>query len=244
MRSKRRYLIAVSLTVHLVLVLCLFVAGFWRIDRLDSPRHRFEVAVQGPPPPAPQGGLDKQVEKFKRKTPTEKEITKDLTQIPTEKPPETTPTEKPGDGSGSGSGTGSGVGSGSATSKGQCTENCGDDETVKPTIGKRVIVEPPRLVPPTVLRGLRIEGETQIHMTDVDKTALTRSGHTQATARVKVCVSETGSVTSVELKIESGYPRWDAAIVAAARKWRHRPYRIDNRPIPVCAVVDFNYVMK
>ena len=82
MRSKRRYLIAVSLTVHLVVVLALFVAGFWRIDRLDSPGHRFDLAVQGAPSPAPAGGLDKQVEKFKKKQPKEeKTVVKELTQI-------------------------------------------------------------------------------------------------------------------------------------------------------------------
>ena len=55
MRRKRPLLVAVSLSVHLVVVLGLFVAGFWRLDRLDAPRRTIDLAVAPPPPPAPSG---------------------------------------------------------------------------------------------------------------------------------------------------------------------------------------------
>jgi TonB family protein len=237
----RRYLVAVSLVAHLAFVLVLFVVGFWQLERLESPRHRVDLAVASPPPPAPAGSPAGAKVQFDRKKP--KVIAHDIVVAP--KPdPDTVPTpapQTPGTGAGSGSGTGSG--SGNPDSTGTCTEApCGDPDDHPATRQDEVVAKKePIPVIPSVIRGMRIAGETQIQPPDVEKTALLRSGHPRAAATVKVCVGEAGSVTSLSMFKGSGYPGWDRAILAAMRDWRYKAHQIDGKPVSVCGMVTFLY---
>ncbi len=241
----RRYLVAFSLSAHLAVVFGLFVAGFWRLDRLDSPRHTIDLAVASPPPPAPSGSPSAATpEPFVKKKP--RVIPKVLTQ-PTLPEPETKPAATelpPSDGDG---GTGSGAGSGSGTDPkgtGDCVgDHCGP---AQPTEVKKVEPErcqtcDPIQVPPPMIRGMRISGDTQIQPPDLEKTALLRSGKTRATATVKVCVGETGNTTQLTIYKGSGYAGWDTAILRALQNWRYKPHKIGDRAVTVCGMVTFIY---
>ncbi len=241
--SPRPTLVATSLVVHLAIVLALFIAGFWKLDRLDAPRHRVDLAVAPPPPPAPAGSPAGAKVKLERKQP--KHVTHDIVIAPKPEPeePPTAAAEIPGDGEGSGSGTGSGSGSGDPDSTGDCTgEGCGES-TTEPA-KKQPIVEREVFVPPTVIKRMRIAGETQIQPPDNEKTALLRSGHPRAAATVKVCVGSTGDVASLSFVKSSGYAGWDAAIMRAIRDWRYKPHRVGNLPVAVCGMVTFLYAIK
>src|SRR2546423_1633329 len=51
----RRMLISVSLVVHVVIVVALFVAGSWHLEQLDLGKQVVDLRTQPDPPPA-QGG--------------------------------------------------------------------------------------------------------------------------------------------------------------------------------------------
>jgi TonB family protein len=239
----RRYLVAFSLSAHLAVVFGLFVAGFWRLDRLDAPRHTIDLAVAPTPPPAPSGSPSAAApEPFVKKKP--RVIPHVITQ-PTLPDPETKPATSelpPSDGDG---GTGTGPGSGSGTDPkgtGDCVgEHCGPAQP-EPEIKKvEPIVDKPIAVPPPMIRGMRISGETQIQPPDIEKTALLRSGKTRANATVKVCVGEAGNTTELTMFKGSGYAGWDAAILRALQNWRYKPHKIGDRAVTVCGMVTFIY---
>jgi len=253
--QKRRWLIGISLVVHVVIVLALFVAGFWKLDRLEFKR-TFELAVAPPPPPPPAAGASAlATTKFKLK---QKKVVHDVVQ------PVQHLDEKPAataDVAGTGAGAGTGTGTGTGDEPGTCTEPpCGPGEA-KEVEKPPVCDEPPLVVPPAVIKGMRISGETQIHPSDVDKVAIMRSGKDKVMATYKVCVGAKGEVASISAAAPSGYASWDSAIAAALRNWRYRPYQLTPaqyaprdprcpRPtgqlhaVAVCGMVTFIYAIQ
>jgi len=240
----RRWLVLISAAFHLALVFGLFVAGFWKLEQLDRPRISVALSQPLPPPPAPAGGAaPTQAPKFTPKTP--KIIPKVLTQQPekpieTEKPVATTTT-----GGGEGSGAGSGNGSGDITSTSTCTEDCGPGDgsgSAVPVVKKKKTTE--TNVPPDVIRGMRIAGDTQIHPSDVEKTAMARDGKDRVIAVFKTCVDDNGNVASVHLMKTSGYAGYDRALSDAMFGWRYRPYQIGGEAVTACGIVTFIYQIK
>jgi TonB family protein len=240
----RRTIILASIALHAGLVFVFFVAGFWRIERVEAARLTVSIGVPLPPPPAPSGGAAP----TKAPTFTPKKVVHAVTQ-PEVHPVETRPVEAVATtpGTGEGSGAGSGGGSGDSTDTGTCTENCGPGDgsgsAAPPVIAEK---KPPTetLVPPTVLKGLRIEGETQIHPSDVVKTQMLHEGHARSTSVFKACIGSSGEVTRVSMLKSSGYSEYDQALVAALRGWRYRPYQIGGAAVPVCGIVTFVYEIK
>jgi TonB family protein len=102
----------------------------------------------------------------------------------------------------------------------------------------------PIVVPPTVIKGLRTSGETQIHPPDPVKTAMLRDGRPSVVATIRVCVGTDGTVSSLKFLKSSGYAGYDAALDDGLRRWRYRAYVIDGRKVPVCGVVTFIYAIK
>ena len=248
MRKKRPLLVAFSLAVHLAIVLALFIAGFWELDRLDAPRRSIDLAVAPPPPPAAAGSpAAAEHEPFTKKKPKVKPPV--ITQPEIVKPDETvatTTTQTTAIGTG---GTGSGDGSGSGTDPdgtGDCVgDHCGP-ATKTPVVEDKQEIhdDQPEIVVPTVIKGMRKRGETQIQMGDHEKTQLMRAGKQRANATVKVCVSATGSVMSLAMFRGSGLTGWDGAILAAMRKWEYEPHRIGKRAVAVCGMVTFVYEIR
>jgi TonB family protein len=235
----RRRIIIVSLSFHVALFVTMFAVGVWHLDRVEAGRLSVAIGVPLPPPPAPAGGASPS----KAPSFTHKHVAHEPTQ-PEPKhldTPATTPTELPGTGSGGGSGSGAGSGDGSAT--GQCTENCGPPDGTGSGAGsgsddhKKKTV----FVPPTVLKGLRVSGETQIHPSDVVKTSMLHDGHSRVTAVFKVCVGVDGRVDGVTQLKSSGYPAYDQELLGAIRAWVYKPYKIGGVAVPACGAVTFSY---
>jgi len=57
----------------------------------------------------------------------------------------------------------------------------------------------------------------------------------QATVILKIVVLESGAVGEIE--VLRGHPLFDAPAIAAVRRWRFRPARLDGRPISVFRII-------
>ena len=260
----RRWLVAVSVTAHLCILTGVFVSGIWRLERLDPGKPRFSLAVQPPPPPpAPAGGVKApQLIDFTPKPP--KPVAKGVRQPQPEhdEPPPVTPT------------TGGGGGSGGALSDptATCTENCAPDSPpAEPVCGNgsleageqcddgnttggdgcsaacRIEVKPPPPVPTlpsSVLAGLRISGETQVHPDDITHHQMIRDGVERVAGVVKLCIAADGSVGSARTLTSTKYAAYDATLVAAVAGWRYEPYRLNGTPVAACSTVRFVYRLR
>ena len=223
---------------------------------------------EGGPPP---GAKPKEAVKKDKDVPVKKkpdEIVQPEKKLETAPVPAIVSTEiGSGSGSGSGSGTGSGTGSGSGSGSGfgTCTgDNCiGDRED--PACGNNILEtgescddgnlsdgdgcskkckKEVAIVPPTVLQGLRISGDTQIQAPDVVKTEMLRDGKDRAIGTLKLCIAADGGISSVSVMGSTKYPAYDARLVAGARTWRYNAYTVNGRPMPVCSTVTFVYTIK
>lgn len=236
----RRWLVIPSIAVHAGIVVALLFLGAWHLDKLDPGRTRIDLYTAPPLPAAQEGSPAPKPQAFKHKE-QEKKIVHDLV-VPTDKPDvkavAQTPPGEGLDGNGLGSGTGSGEGTGSGVIDGPCTVDCA------PPVVAVVERKEPRVIPPNVMTGLRISGETQIQPPDTVKTEMHRSGQDRATANYQVCLDASGNVASARALKSSGYPSYDARLASAISTWRYRPYSLDGKGIPVCSVVTFIFAMK
>lgn len=222
----------------------LMVAGLWKLDRLEPGRSTFDLAVASPPPPAASGSpAAAKAEPFKRKKP--QTVVKEIVQPEKRdtKPTTTATVAEPSDGTG---GTGSGAGSGSGTDPigtGTCAiPPCGAGSgSAAPVVTK---VTAPIVVPPTVIKGLRTSGETQIHPPPPVKTTMLRDGASKVVATLRLCVGTNGEVSDVSVLKSSGYAGYDAALDDGLRRWHYRSYEVNGRKVPVCGVVTFVYSIK
>ena len=261
----RRWLVAVSITAHLCILAGVFVSGIWRLERLDAAPRKFDLAVQAPPPPPAPAGGSKALQKPDFKPLVPRTVAHGHHQPPpvtVETPPVVT---TPGNGEGTGSG------SGDPTSVGTCTENCGPGPVAEPTCGNgsveageqcddgnttggdgcsatcQIEVKPPprtATVAPSVLAGLRISGETQVHPDDFTQNQMIRDGVGHVAGVVKLCIAPDGSVGSTRLLASTKYATYDAALVAAVAGWRYQPYRVNGTPVAACSTVRFVYTLQ
>jgi cysteine-rich repeat protein len=261
----RRWLVVVSVTAHLCIIAGVFVSGIWRLERLDAAPRKFDLAVQAPPPPPPAPGGSKAPPPDAPRPPRPpRPVAHGHHQPPpvtVETPPVVTAT---GDGSGSGSGD--------PTSTSTCTENCGPGPVAEPVCGNgsveageqcddgnttsgdgcsatcRIEVRPPpppATVAPSVLAGLRISGETQVHPDELTHHQMIRDSVGRVVGVVKLCIAADGSVASTHLMTSTKYAAYDAALVAAVAGWRYQPYRTSaGTPVAACSIVRFVYTIQ
>jgi TonB family protein len=256
-----RWLIAVSMGAHLAIAGGLFVAGVWRIERIDShdrSRHELTLPMQAP---APSGGpVAVHLPEF---TPKHPHVTHERVQ-PT--PPRATP-PTPDTGTGNQPDPGTGTGSGDPDATGHCTENCAEGPPAAAVCGDgsvdaseqcddgnnvsgdgcsatcRIEVRPRPVatVAPNILQGLRISGETQVHPSETTQSMMMRDGVTRVVGTVKLCISTDGSVTSTRMLLPTKYDAYDAALLSAVRGWRYQPYALNGAPVAACSTVSFVY---
>ena len=177
-----------------------------------------------------------------------KKVVKDPTQpmIPHDEKPAKPAADDGGGGEGNTKGTGTNP-DGEVIDTGSCTgPACGPPA---PPVHEDPPVELPKktdriTVPPRILKGLRISGETAIAPPDVVKTQMIRDDHKHAVGAFKLCLSETGDVSSVTIVGSTKYPAYDEKLMTAMRAWKYRPYTVDNTPVPVCSAVSFDYRME
>lgn len=254
--SGRTVLITASIGVHLAVGFAFFVSSVWKIERLEAGNRPFDLKVANDPPPddgSPEGSPAPDF-KPKKKKEQERKIVEDTVQPTETKKPDPSEAAKAafsdanasaggnglgsGAGDGSGNGRGSGSGSGSGSGNGTGSGDGGKDDPCKKA----------ETLAPTVFRGLRTSGETQIHPPEVTKTEIIRSGKTQVIANFRVCVGTDGNISELRLVKSSGFAGYDAALTSGLRTWKYKPYMIDRcglgpRPVPVCGMVTFIYGM-
>ncbi|HEX4456228.1 MAG TPA: TonB family protein [Kofleriaceae bacterium] len=236
----RKWLVGVSLVVHIAILFAVFVAGAWRLDRLDAGKHHVDIAYVQPPPPASGGAPKAAAQAF---TPKQHIVHETVQPVPHVAP---APVEATADSS-EGTGTGAGVGSNPGDGEGSGVEG-GVTCTVPTCSGEPPppVVVPPQqqMVAPTVLKGLRISGETQIQPNDALKSQLLHEGASKLVAMFKVCVDTQGSVNATTQLRSTGYAAYDQELLGAVRAWRYRPYSVGGVAVPVCGIVTFNYEMR
>ena len=66
------------------------------------------------------------------------------------------------------------------------------------------------------------------------------AAHKHALGWMKLCIDETGTITDSQLR-EATSPAAGRAFMALAQTWSFKPFVLGDRPIPVCAMVDFAY---
>jgi hypothetical protein len=129
-----------------------------------------------------------------------------------------------------------------------------DDRVIvpKPTITVPLVVPPtppvvgaslpkPAIIPPLSFESYQIAGERNIFPDDVTKAEIARAGTQRIMIPVKVCMDTTGRVDVAELIKGTGFPAYDAKLVAGVLTWRYRPYLVNGTPVPVCSIVQFVY---
>jgi cysteine-rich repeat protein len=99
-------------------------------------------------------------------------------------------------------------------------------------------------VAPSVLAGLRISGETQVHPDDITQTQMIHDGVSRVAGVVKLCIAADGSVGLTRMLASTKYAAYDAALVAAVTGWRYQPYRLDGAPVAACSTVRFVYTLQ
>lgn len=99
---------------------------------------------------------------------------------------------------------------------------------------------PAKVVPSSVLEGVRTGGNREVPPDDADLKAMDAAGKGVAAA-VKLCVKASGAVTRVQLIKSSGYATWDEKILREMKSWTYGPITVDGNPADVCAPITFTY---
>ena len=236
----RRWLVIPSIVVHTGIIVALLFLGAWHLDKLEAGRHEVRIGYVPPPPPASEGSpAAPKATPFEHKKP----ITHDLVTPPeTKAKPDTTPTPETSDGPGNGLGSGSGEGSGDGPgiSDGPCLADCGPPVVEKP----KPLVEKTVMLPPTVLMGLRIFGNTQMQPSGSVRSDMQFTHHDRLTATFQVCIDTSGNVSSARQLKSSGYASYDDDLKSGIASWRYKPYTVDGHGIPACGIVTFVYTMR
>lgn len=262
MRKPRPTLLVAVIGLHAAVVFAFVVSSIWKIEKLEAGTRPFDLAVAPEAQPEPGSPEGSPAPKFKPKHPhdkKDKEITHDVTQPETKKPDEQAAAKAVADatasvfGNGNGEGSGSSNGSGNGLGSGKGSGTGSGSDCVGPSCDKsceELGTCPPITLPPTLLRGLRTSGETQIHPDDVTKTEIIRSGKTKVVASFRVCIGVHGEVSSMQLAKPSGFAGYDSSLTAGMRGWTYKPYMLkdaktgEEHPIPVCGIVTFIYAMQ
>jgi cysteine-rich repeat protein len=217
----------------------------------------------------------KEKKKEKKKQEKKKEVIKDVRQVDKvelDKPVETA--LDTGGGGGEGEGEGPNVGPSTGGGGNNCDPLLDPNQCQGPTeiphtrtCGDRIVEAPEQcddgnrvdgdkcsatctieqvIIPPSLLTGLRISGETQIVPPDVVKTEMLRDGKERTVGSFKLCMDTSGRISSISPQGKgTGYGPYDAKIVTTMRTWRYRPYLLNNKTaVPACSVVTFVYTIK
>jgi TonB family protein len=252
---RRKMFFAASGVVHGAAVVALIAGAMWRVDKLEYERQHAALAVI-PPPPAGSSGSHHST---KMPDPTVKKVPPKIkihtpvqpVHVTTEQPTttETSTSTTPGDSETEGPDTGiPTIGAG-------CIEgtSCGVTDSTTPPPAPKPCSDPSRIhdadcapkQPPkiVIVENLRISGETQIQPEDDVKIRMERDGQSRLHVSFKVCLDESGAVTSTSRMGSTGYASYDDALAAAISTWRYRPYSVNGTAIPVCGPVTFTFTL-
>jgi len=243
-RRVRTLVVSGSIVAHAVAVAALVVLAFWRIDKLPLADRPVRAAFVMPGAPAPSGGPKQTMPKARPPERPTKRVITEVTQ-PTDRPPEnaptsadaTTGTDTPGGEGGPGLATDP---TAATTTDGTCTNPpCGGEEPSRVIEKKKKTVT----IAPNVAAGLRTAGNDQIHAPDSTRVTMLHEGKDRVVGTVKLCIGTDGAIDSAGVLRSTGYPDYDAKLIAEMRAWRYSPYRVNGEAVPFCTAVTVVYRM-
>jgi hypothetical protein len=97
----------------------------------------------------------------------------------------------------------------------------------------------PKILPPQIAKGLLlIDPTAEPYRVKVPRTmeSLTFS----FVARLRICVSEQGTVTQVQV-LKGADPAIDPQFPTVIGRWRYRPYTVDGRAVNWCTLLDYQF---
>ena len=233
-----------SIVVHVGVIVALLVASFWRIEKVEA---KYVPIVLGaslalppppPPPPPPAGGSQGKVKPRPR---VPREVTQPV-QVERRQIEEEIPAAKGGVAGGEDGGQEGGVvgGQKDGLPGGVLDGVLGSTGPAAPPPAE----EAPRIVPSRVIEGSRIAGDPQIHLPDATKQVMAAQGIMNLDVVVKLCLSDGGVPSSIDLTKPSGFSELDQKIAREMRGWRYRPYQLDGKPVRVCTAIVFHYRLR
>jgi protein TonB len=128
-----------------------------------------------------------------------------------------------------------GVAGETGSRRGGVTNSIGDPATV---------ATPPPPPPPAPTHPLKIshwaEGNV-IYRVQPVYPPLARQARIQGTVQLRAIISKTGAIE--RLMLESGHPMLAGAAIDAVRKWRYRPYLLNDQPVEIETEITVNFVL-
>lgn len=94
------------------------------------------------------------------------------------------------------------------------------------------------------IEALRQDGTATIIPSTKTKQAMRRDARERIIGRYRLCMDRAGWVTEVTTLVSSGYSDYDAKVLAAAGKWRYRPYKQNGDRVAVCWPLKIVYRQK
>lgn len=101
--------------------------------------------------------------------------------------------------------------------------------------------QPPQNVPPSLLEGNRVAGNKMIVPEDSTALEIKRSGKDRVVGSFKLCLTDDGTVLSVNQLKSTGFADYDTKIKAEMQTWRYIPYLVNGKAVPVCTAITFIY---
>ncbi len=242
-RTWKTVLISVSVAIHVIAIVALLIRGYWVVGKLGLPSRELTVAIAPPPPPPPPPPAPskkrvepkKDTKKVKRVKPMEttqpvnKKIEDDDVEIEI--------VEDLGVEGGVEGGVAGGVIGGVVGGALEGVPGGVIDEPPPPPPAP----PKPKVVPQVAVEAQRIAGNKNIHPDEATKMQMQRDGESRIVANVKMCLTATGSIKSVNVLKSSGYSDYDRKIQGTMRTWKYRPFLINGTPTQVCNSVTYIY---
>jgi protein TonB len=227
---RRKLTLTLSVALHGALVVGGIVYSLWHVEELAPPPLSVALhlgAVPPPPPPPPPARRSTSSTKPKTKPDPKREplvVPKD--RVEPQSPPEPEPSDTDDSQEGVAGGVPGGVQGG----------------VVGGVVGGTPAPPPPKdtgpkMLPPQVAQLLLLIDPNSPEYRVKLPPALERS-RVKFAAKLLICVSAQGSVTSVKI-LEPADPAIDPQIPSVIGRWRYRPYTVDGHPLPFCYQVRY-----
>lgn len=100
---------------------------------------------------------------------------------------------------------------------------------------------PPHRVASSTLEAQRVRGSRELPPDAATRAEMVRAKKERIVGEFQLCVDAAGAVTWVTALKSTGFPAYDAALVASMRGWAFRPVQIDGVPARVCTTMTFKF---
>ena len=215
-------LIGGSVIAHIIALIIFVVHSYWVINPLPLPTTQASFSSSPQPPALPPAASKKKKKKIEKVE--EKEFRKAVDTVqPDENKPKVTEDQV------------------ATVEEDDGFEGVGDEAGGFDTAPVVEVVKP-KQVAPSAIKQNRVSGTEQIQPPDADKNQISRDRKSRIIAVAKICLNESGGVSTARVIKSSGYPGYDRKIQSTMRSWRYKPFRVNGKPTPVCSTVTFVYM--